>query len=205
MIKNVIFDMGNVLIRWDPEYIISHYSDDKDERKMLLDAIIRHPDWLENDGGFIDENILLSRVKTRLDVKYHALAADIIDTFDRWMFSFDGIDAALAELKKRGYGLYVLSNSCPRFRGKIEAQTFSEYLDGIVISSEEKMLKPDVKLFDLAVGRFGIDRKETVFIDDIKENVEGAIKAGLGGILYNGQTETPDALVRKITEYGGNI
>lgn len=198
MIKNVIFDMGNVLLRWDPEYIVSNYDTDEIGKGFLLNEVIKTKYWLDVDKGIISYDDLLDIVKNRIPSKYHAVAKHMCDTFENYMEELLNATEVLSKLKSEDYNLYILSNSCLKFRSILKKQRFYSYLDGILLSSEEKMLKPDTEIFKLMCDRYELNPSESLFIDDIKANVDGAISAGLKGEVYDWKIQDLYSLVKEV-------
>jgi 2-haloacid dehalogenase len=175
----IIFDIGRVLYRWDPRFLYErHLSGD------ALDAFLRDvvtTEWhFQHDAGrdFADTSAEL--------IAQHPHHADLIaawqpDFLDTIPGPVDGMPALVYELHAAGVPLYALTNFShefwPPFRAR-EAAMFDRFRD-ILVSGEEKLVKPDPAIYALALARFGLTAAETVFIDDNEANVAAAADAGL--------------------------
>jgi 2-haloacid dehalogenase len=175
----IIFDIGRVLYRWDPRFLYErHLSGD------ALDAFLRDvvtTEWhFQHDAGrdFADTSAEL--------IAQHPHHADLIaawqpDFLDTIPGPVDGMPALVDELHAAGVPLYALTNFShefwPPFRAR-EAAMFDRFRD-ILVSGEEKLVKPDPAIYALALARFGLTAAETVFIDDNEANVAAAADAGL--------------------------
>lgn len=179
-IKNIIFDLGNVIINWNSNYVVKYFTDDENEKKILLN-IIGSDIWKQIDLGIIDTDEAISITKSSHDEKYHSLLENF---WNNWFkiqpLMLDTMDIAY-KLKKKGYNLYVLSNmgkSCYNYFKTLE---FFKLFDGIVISANENIKKPDPKIFDLILNRYNLNPNETLLIDDddTYQTITAANSAGI--------------------------
>jgi 2-haloacid dehalogenase len=176
-----VFDVGNVLIRWDPRSLYRKLIVDEEERDDFL-ARVCASEWnLEMDGGKpfaqgIAERIALFPEK-----------ADLIRAFDeRWLETLDGAVAGsvaiLEELQAKGIRTYAITNfSREKFAVTAEHFPFLNRFDGIVVSAHEGLLKPDRRIYELLCSRYGLAPEDCLFIDDSPPNVEGAQDVGMRG------------------------
>jgi 2-haloacid dehalogenase len=176
-----VFDVGNVLIRWDPRSLYRKLIVDEEERDDFL-ARVCASEWnLEMDGGKpfaqgIAERIALFPEK-----------ADLIRAFDeRWLETLDGAVAGsvaiLEELQAKGIRTYAITNfSREKFVVTVEHFPFLNRFDGIVVSAHEGLLKPDCRIYELLCSRHGLAPEDCLFIDDSPPNVEGAQDVGMRG------------------------
>ena len=183
-ITAVVFDLGGVLLDWDPRYILrAHAADDE------VDELLRKVD-IAGAQRALDAGAPLDEVHTHWRATYpdHAVALD--DYFGRWHDTlpgqFDEVVKILDEVRRRGdVRLYVLSNfSGDLFRTARPRFRFREWFDGLLISGAEGVIKPDPEVFELLIDRFDLERASTIFIDDRHENVAAARAAGLLGIRH---------------------
>ena len=192
MIKNVIFDLGNVVYDYQPlnELLKMGYS--KEKAISLLKSIFAGPVWREMDRG---QFTVMEGVE-KLCEQFPEIADDI-----RRILTFEWLDNLMVvmqptidffhEVKKQGYKTFVLSNfglDSFEFMRKRDAEFFDE-MDGIVVSSLEKLVKPDPAIFNRLLERYSLVPQESVFIDDTKENIEAAESLGIYGILFTGIEE----------------
>ncbi|URL59889.1 HAD family phosphatase [Luteibacter flocculans] len=195
----VIFDFGGVLIDWNPRYLYRKLFGDDEEAMETFLAEVTTPEWnLQQDAGRSwDEAV-------RLLTEQHPTKAELIAAYQhRWEETLGGsIDDSLRilrELKEAGHPLYGLTNwSHETFPFARERFDFLTLFDGIVVSGEEGMIKPDPKLYRTLLDRYDIDPTRAVFIDDNKTNVEAADALGIHGIHFH----TPEQLRADLVELG---
>lgn len=186
-IDTVIFDLGNVLIDWNPRYLYRKlFGGDTDAMERFLSEVC-HAEWNERqDAGrtwqeAIEEATARHPEHEQLIRAYHL----------RWQEMLGGAIqesvAILHELRKRGTRLLALTNwSRETFPVALARFEFLHWFDGILVSGEERLIKPDPAIFRLLISRFGLDVSRAVFIDDSLRNVEGARRAGLRAIQFEG-------------------
>ncbi len=182
-----MFDLGNVLIEWNP-------------RRVFPEEFIEETDFYAWNGD-IDRGASFASTVASMRERF-PLWADRFDAFrDRWPDILGPVDhdvvAIVDELRGTGVRLYVLSNSSaetvPRSASVLELLA---RFDGVLLSGEVGLLKPDPAIYALAVDRFGLDPSATLFVDDSPANVEAAIACGWQGHHFTGASELSRALVR---------
>lgn len=185
MIKNIVFDMGNVLVRFDPELFMDRYSLTSEDRKLIRNEVFRSVEWTMLDRGVIDDEIAEQRILPRLPERLHDAACGLIEKWDDPIVPVEGMLELLQALKAKGYRLYLLSNATTRqpiYWARAEA---SKLMDGALISTEVKLLKPDPRIYRTFLHKFALRPEECVFIDDTPINVEGALYENMAGIVFN--------------------
>ena len=185
VIKNIVFDMGNVLVRFDPELFMDRYSLTGEDRKLIRNEVFRSVEWTMLDRGVIDEEIAEQRILPRLPERLHDAARGLIEKWDDPIVPVEGMLELLQALKAKGYRLYLLSNAATRqpiYWARAEA---SKLMDGALISAEVKLLKPDPQIYRTFLRKFTLRPEECVFIDDTPINVEGALYENMAGIVFN--------------------
>ncbi len=187
MIKNIVFDMGNVLIRFDPEFFIRRAGViDPGDRELILRELFRSAEWPMMDWGALDEEstekILMPRFPERLRETVHQLLWHWAD--DREMIP--GMEELVAELKAAGYRLYLLSNASVQQHVYWPGFPVSRLLDGKLISCDVKVIKPMPEIYRAFTEKFGLKPEECLFIDDAAVNIAGAVRCGWQGIVFHG-------------------
>jgi len=176
-----VFDIGNVLVRWDPRHLYRKLIPEESAREDFLTRICS-PDWnLEMDRGrpFAEGVAEL--------VARHPEHETLIRAFDeRWLETLDGTEedvvAILEELRTAGVKTYAITNfSREKFALTRELHPFLDGFDGIVVSAHERLLKPDPRIYALLCERHGLSPADCIFIDDNLANVEGARAFGMQG------------------------
>ena len=190
MIRNIVFDMGQVLIRWRPEEILEHFDLTGEEKTMLLQELFWSPEWIQQDRGVLTEGEMIERVSARLPESLHAAVEEVIKAWHVWHLTpMPGMAELVRRLKAQGYGIYLLSNASTALRGYFPRIPGSECFDGLMVSAEEKLLKPQHEIYERLYDRFGLEPGQCVFIDDSPANIEGAMLTGMQGIVFRGDTE----------------
>jgi putative hydrolase of the HAD superfamily len=183
-VRNVVFDFGGVLVRWQPEAFIAGFYGDESLRARARDAVIGHPDWIDLDRGTLSESAAIERFAGRMDrpaAEMRALMQHIKDSLTPLPDSI----ALLDELAQRGVPLYGLSNmSAPIFALLKSRHDHWDRFRGIVVSGEIGMVKPDAEIFHHLAERYDLLPAETVFIDDNLPNIESARRLGFHTIHF---------------------
>ncbi|MEG2349043.1 MAG: HAD family phosphatase [Hungatella sp.] len=185
--KNIIFDMGKVLINYDTERICKHFMSDAAERKEVSTAVFVSPEWLMLDMGILDEESALERMQSRLSTAHAKEMAKLC--FDHWheycMWTKEGMPDVVRDLKEKGCGIYLCSNASVRllscYRDVIpEIVCF----DGVLFSAEVQCMKPQKEMYEHLFQRFGLNPADCFFIDDLPMNIEGARACGMDGYCF---------------------
>ena len=184
-VSAVVFDLGGVLIDWDPRYLYrSLFGGDEAAMERFL-ATVCTPEWNRGqDAGRPWSEAIASLVAE------HPEHADLIRAFwDRWPETLgDAIDPTvdvLAELRAAGIPLYALSNwSAETFPIARPRYPFLDWFDGIVISGEVGAAKPDPRIYQALVERHGLDPASLAFVDDVPANVAAAESLGIRGLTF---------------------
>jgi 2-haloacid dehalogenase len=182
--KAVVFDLGGVLIDWDPRYLYRKLLADEAAVEEFL-ATVCTPEWnAEQDRGRPFAEGVAELVE-----RYPAHAAAITAYHERWpeMLGGDigGTVELLAELRAAGVPLYALTNwSAETFAIARERFQFLDWFDGVLVSGEERMIKPDPAIFQLMVERFGLDPGSAFYVDDSAANVEAAGRLGFDAVRF---------------------
>lgn len=183
-IKNIIFDFGDVLLDWNPRYLYEKHFEDKNEMEYFLENICNH-DWnREQDRGrsFADAVQILQEQFPQ----YHEQIALYNEGWNTMLHSdIPGTVEILNQLSKT-YKIYGLTNwSAEKIKHAYERFDFFKHFTGIVVSGEEKLVKPDHKIYELLTQRFNIKAAESLFIDDNLANVEAARELGIHAIQFS--------------------
>ncbi len=182
-IKNVIFDMGQVLLKFTPQRIFSPFFPDPDDLAKALRVIFDSGDWCAIDGGLIPEEAAVEGWIRKLPKQETAIRA-LMASWYRGMTPVEGMEELVAELKGAGYRCYLLSNTSARFYEYADLVPSLRMMDGYVISAIEKRSKPDPEIFRLALERFDVKAEECYFVDDNADNVASAASCGIRGFCF---------------------
>jgi 2-haloacid dehalogenase len=201
-IKTIIFDLGNVLIDWNPEYVFKEVIPDKKKRKFFFDHVCTH-DWnIEQDAG----RSLHAATETKV-LEYPEWEAEIRAFYGRWVEMLGGsIEGTVKILRglvdNPNYRVYALTNwSGETFPTALKMFDFLHWFEGIVVSGDEKTRKPYAKIYEIILTRYDIGANTAVFIDDSLANIKGAENLGIKGIHF----KSPEQLKKALLDLGVEV
>jgi 2-haloacid dehalogenase len=183
-IAAVVFDLGGVLIDWDPRYLYRTLFDDERQMEEFLSTVTTQ-DWNQAQDAGRPWTEAIEELTAR-----HPERRDLIEAYwHRWPetlgAAIEPTVRVLDELRSAGVGLYALSNwSGETFPIARPSYPFLEWFDGIVISGDEGVIKPDPRIFQVLIDRYGLEPSSTVFIDDHAPNVEAAKDLGFRAFRF---------------------
>ncbi len=203
MIRNIVFDMGNVLIRFDPSLFIEREGiTDPEDRKLILDELFNSVEWAQMDRGILEEKTAEPFILERFPERLHPAVSNLLH---RWAIpgdEFTGMRELVADLKNAGYGLFLLSNASTAQHRYWPLFPVSRYFDGKLVSCDVKVVKPMREIYQIFTDRFLLDPEECLFIDDAPANVAAAITCGWNGIVFH---QDANQLRRKMRQFGIRI
>lgn len=201
-LDTVIFDVGNVLVRFAPrERLTETY--DAATADALCAAMFDTPHWKELDRGVLPLEQILHAVQQENPAVAHLIEDVVYRQYPTWLSPIEESAAYLPRLKAAGYRLYVLSNFGETFFAQLRPVVgFFEAFDGIVLSGAEKLLKPDPVLYHVLLERYAIDPSRAVFFDDLPENVQAARDVGLQAQVFTDATQLEALLNPTLPGYG---
>lgn len=184
MIRNIIFDIGNVLTDYRWEGFLEDKGFDAEMIKKIAKASVLHPLWAEYDRGtWTDEQILDAFTKDapELEKELHQAFGNITGLVTPRDYAIPW----LQELKSKGYHVYYLSNFSRKAEAECsEALDFLPEMEGGILSYREHLIKPEPGIYQLLLQRYGLKAEESVFLDDTLKNVQAAEEQGIHGIHF---------------------
>ncbi len=198
-IQTVIFDLGGVLIHWDPMIVYRQIFPTEEKAKWFLENICTYEWNLQHDAGQ-----KLQVGMERLSQEYPEWKEEIFAYYGRWEEMLGGIFDGTVEILKEcidnpGLQVVALTNwSAETFPIAKERFDFLHWFEGIVVSGEEKVRKPDPKIYEIILERYNIKPESSVFIDDSLPNIEQAKQMGIKGIHF----KSPEKLREELTLLG---
>lgn len=187
MVHNIVFDMGGVLIQWNPEDMLTQYDLNEAELTLLSTELFRSVEWIQMDRGVLEKEQAIGQVCARLPENLHDPVRTIVTGWHRrYLRPMPGMADLVRELKENGYGIYLLSNASMTLREYFGRIPGSEYFDALMVSAEEKVLKPQHEIYERLFDKFDLNPAECWFIDDAPANAEGAILCGMGATIFRG-------------------
>lgn len=186
MIKNIVFDMGRVLVDYDPVRVCRQRTKSEEEVEAVRKALFQSEEWILLDEDMITEEEAMDRVKRRLPNEHLRQLADW--SMAHWHeYNLDpkeGMEELIQELKEKGYQIYLCSNVSLRFFEFKDRIPGIQFFDGILISAKERLIKPNPAIYQRLFEKFSICPEESFFIDDLPANIESSKKCGMNGYCF---------------------
>ena len=196
-IRNVVFDVGGVLLQWDPPAIIAKFAPDPAQQALIRREIFEHPEWHEFDRGTIDVNRAATQFGARAGLTPDQMRA-LLQTANESLHPIAGSVQLVEDLVAAGVHLYVLSNMpVSTYEYLTRKHAFFGHFRELVISGAILMIKPEPAIYKHLVEKTGIVPAESVFLDDLLKNVIAARECGLHAIQFKG----PDAARAELRTY----
>lgn len=195
MIKNVIFDMGNVLLEYNPDVCLEHFVEKEEDRAVIKRELFEGPEWKEGDLGYLTDAERFDGVSKRVPERLHTALKRCATGWVMCMKPVSGAREFCSFVKENGYQIYVLSNASNSFYDYFPDFLPLDYFDGIVVSCDIHMIKPDIRIYEYLLEKYGLKPEECFFIDDMAANIEGAKRAGMNGAVFKGDFEEMKRLI----------
>ena len=189
--KNLVFDMGNVLIEWNSEKILQAITDDRKLQNLLRKEVFETGLWGQTDEGVKTREEMIEIVSDKIGEEYRNEITQLSRYWYKYVDVYTKVQDRIIELSKNGYNIYILSNTAYTFydlvkEGYLPAASIAK---GIVLSCEEKVLKPNEKIYNILLERYNLDPHNTMFFDDLPENIWGAARCGINGFVVENESE----------------
>lgn len=184
-IQNIIFDMGGVLIYWNPPKIVASLGLNGTDSAMLLREVFSCMEWASMDHGIMTQEEGYERICRRLPERLHEAASFCV--FDWWRQPLEpvhGMAELVRELKENGYGIYLLSNATSTLHQYFHRIPGSESFDGKIVSADVRLLKPQHEIYESLFETYSLCPGECFFIDDSLLNIDGAYAVGMPGAVF---------------------
>ncbi len=186
--KNVIFDFGQVMVRFDPQYMTEQYLSG-DDVQLVADVVFDRLYWDKLDSGDISDEEVVAACRKRLPKR---LWEAVDSVYYNWIYhlpAIDGMADVVRDLKARGARVFLLSNISEYFAAHVnEVPVLSEF-EGCVFSAVVGHVKPHRDIFEYICDKYSLNPSETVFVDDNAANIAGAESYGIKGYLFDGSAE----------------
>jgi len=199
LIRNIVFDMGNVLIVFNPELFMDRAGIiDPEERRIVREELFQSVEWAQMDMGLETEDTFEPKVTARVP---EPLKDKVRELLRNWAFPREmipGMEDIVRRLKKAGYRIFLLSNASVRQPEYWNSLPVSRYFDGTLVSACVKTIKPCPTIYRLFTEEFQLHEDECLFIDDAPVNVAGAIASGWQGIVFHGDAAQLEDKMRRM-------
>lgn len=187
--KNIVFDMGNVLLAYQPQNFISQYTSNKAHQDEILKHVFQDQVWLDLDMGIVSKDEAIQIMKSKVSKELHPLIDEVMATWYNGLIEIEGMKELLYEIRDKGYATYLLSNTSLDFYLYYKKLEHFTKFDGLYISADHKMLKPDPEIFKHFCSQFKLEANECFFIDDSVDNVNSARSIGMEACVFDGNVE----------------
>ena len=188
--KNVVFDFGQVMVRFEPSYMVGRYVDDKDDAALLEEVVFDRLYWDKLDSGDISDDEVISACRERLPERLWQVAEKI---YFNWIYNLPEIEGMreLVRYIKKTYGVRVLllSNISTYFAEHADEIDVLREFEACVFSAVIGKVKPSADIFEYVCQKYGMLAEETVFVDDNPNNIKGAQSVGITGYLFDGDAD----------------
>lgn len=187
--RNIVFDMGNVLMTFDGHEFARAFTTNEADAQALYEGLFGRVEWSLLDSGTIDHQAMLRVALAHTPERLHACVRECLARWPEHSRVIEPTNALAHRLHKAGWGVYVLSNASDRIEEQLGRAPVFDFLDGLVVSGKERLMKPGTAIFRLLCDRYGLDPATCVFVDDNPDNCEAARVAGMTAFHYTGDVE----------------
>ena len=188
MIHNIVFDMGGVLIAWDPPRMVQRLGVPEEDMRLLRREVFGSVEWVSLDRGSLSEAEALERFRRRLPERLYTAAERCVFWWREPLWPVPGMAELIRELAGLGYGIYLLSNATSALHEYFPRIPGSACFRGGIVSADWKLLKPQREIYEKLFSECGLNAADCLFVDDSAANVEGALRCGMDGVVFYGDT-----------------
>ena len=199
MIRNLIFDFGQVLVRFDPEIMLSPYFSDPADRETVLRAVFDRRYWDRLDDGSFTEEDAIAAIKPTLSPRLREPMEQAFLQWHRHLPPIDGMEEMIDRLRSEfDVSVYLLSNISRNFASHADDFSVLRKMDGCVFSGVIGLVKPSREIFTYTLRKFGLNPEECVFVDDRQSNIAGAESVGIHGYCFDGDVQKLEVYLRDL-------
>ena len=182
MIKNIIFDLGNVLVKYSPENFLGKYVKSENQ-EVFITNVFKSKEWLELDRGTLSYEDAIEIFSKRVPEERESIERLFRENISSCISPIKENVEIMRNLKKNGYSVYILSNfHQPAFEYIKENWDFIREFDGDVVSCYYHYIKPEIAIYETILNKYNLIPSETIFIDDVEANIKGAKEVNIDGI-----------------------
>ena len=196
--RNIVFDMGNVLMTFDGHEFARAFTTNEADAQALDEGLFGRVEWSLLDSGTIDHQAMLRVALAHTPERLHACVRECLARWPEHSRVIEPTNALARSLHEAGWGVYVLSNASERIEEQLGRAPIFGFLDGLVVSGKERLMKPGCAIFRLLCDRYGLDPATCVFVDDNPDNCEAARVAGMAAFHYTGDVEALEEYLKAL-------
>jgi len=184
MIRNIVFDMGNVLIHFNRQLFMERLNVKNEDMSLLMREVFLSLEWAQMDRGTLTDAEAEQIIRKRVPEHLGDAVGKLVSMWERPILPVEGMEELIRELKENGYGIYLLSNASLRQHDYWPRVPAAKYFDGTLISADVKLVKPQPEIYHYLCEKYSLKMDECVFIDDSASNAEGAVFAGMPAVVF---------------------
>lgn len=188
--------MGNVLLSYNPDVCLECFVEKEEDRAVIKKELFEGPEWVEGDLGYLTDAGRFDGVSKRVPERLHDALKKCTTGWMMCMKPVPGAREFCGFVKEKGLRIYVLSNASNSFYDYFPNFMSFDYFDGIVVSCDLHIVKPDIRIYEYLLEKYELRPEECFFIDDVTANIEGAEKAGINGAVFSGDFEEMKGFIR---------
>lgn len=203
MIKNIIFDIGNIVAYYDLEEALNVFAKNEEEKKFIMDNIVNSPEWSGLglvDIGLLSWDDIIKIIQDRTNNTHDELIEDYCHKHYNYLIVQESMLNLIKDLRNKGYKVYLLSNTNEDSVNYMKNSGLFESVDGYVLSYLENKVKPNQGIYKTLINRYNLLPEESIFIDDRLDNCETAKLLGMDTI--NANPNDYNDLITKLNEKG---
>lgn len=196
--KNIIFDLGGVVVDWNPERLIREYPGDPEMPVVLFKEGFFHRYWPDYDRGIVDQVDIVKEM-SRFSGRRYAECWDFVEFIKHSLRDIPATQRLVKKLATQGYRLFCLSNMSVEYYDYLKDREVFNYFEGQIISALEHVIKPEKEIYEVLMGRYRVVPQESLFIDDLQANIEAARQLGFHTVHFTDHEKG----IRKVEEILG--
>lgn len=186
-IRNIIFDMGGVLIRFNIDHFFDRFGiNDAADRALLRREVFESEEWRMMDKGLLKEDEASLIIQNRVPDRLKESVKKLVCSWYKPIMPIEGAYDLIKELKENYYNVYLLSNAGENHKKYWPTVPGNDLFDGLVVSAYVKYVKPQKEIYSYLLDTFGLNKEDCFFIDDLKENVKTATESGIKSVIFDG-------------------
>lgn len=194
MTKNIILDVGKVLVEWDTQYAFQKLGFDENTSRLVAEATVSSPDWNELDRSLLSDEEILAKFIANAP-EYEKEIRMVWENIALPIWQYDYTRAWISDMKRCGYHVYILSNySRWTYENTQEALSFLQDVDGAVFSFQVHQIKPEPEIYQSLLQKYDLNADECVFLDDRQDNLDAAKAQGIAGLRFTGYEDALEQL-----------
>lgn len=187
MIKNIVFDVGNVIVDWTAMSLGIKMFDNDEAKAKIAASVFQSPNWYNYDLGILSIDEIIALLQKEFKEEDYYIVDKAVREFVYYVDFNKDVCSFAFDMKMKGYNIYLLTNFGETYTECVKRMPIRDIIDGIVASADVNIIKPDERIYKILFEKYNLKPEECLFIDDLKANCDAALKAGMGQVInYHG-------------------